>query len=147
MKDYDLKAVLDYCNDDIEVKKLIVVFRMALLKFQWQYQEAEDRQARDIKKQIERAKAILIEHCRRQGQEGTVSYIESIGYDDMLIPSNVLTQVKRYLKEHTVKYCDISEKRYNKDFAKLLIEHFKDYCELHPLDKAPASIDTFFQPY
>lgn len=139
------------CRDDAEIKAVLQALKIALWKYQWHYQQASERQNRDVKSAFERSAEIVIEHLRAHGQDVDADNLESavdMCIDkDILIKSKVFTQVKRIMKEEALKCNTIGARRWNNDLAEMMAQAFLDHCEKYPLDNAPSELDTYFEPW
>lgn len=139
------------CRNDDEVNAVYAAIKSAATHYQWEYQNASKRQYRDIStantRTLEEAIAIL----KGLGQNTTASSIEdtlSVAQESLLTESKTLTAAKRMLKREctSTRTRTISTSRYNRDFAALMIEAWKEWCEAYPIQMAPEGTDINWQP-
>ncbi len=69
-------------------------------------------------------------------------------YDKVKISSDVFEERKQKIDEFFKVFPNygITESTYKNNYASLLAEAFKEWCEKYPLDEAPAHFDQDFEP-
>ncbi len=146
MKDnYIIEELKEYCRDDVEVDAIYKALELALYEYQWQYQNASEKQYRDVSKSTSQAIDTTIKHLMDCGLEQLADEVLTALEDDgnILTKSKFLTKAKKTMKKHLVSY--IGEPRYNRNLSVLLGEAFIEHCKKYPLKYAPVHIEGNLQ--
>lgn len=144
------KYILEvYAEDDTESRALLGAMERALSHHQWQYQEAPNKDFRNVDNTTRRCGKHIMAILRANGQDILADQLEEAlesALVSKLVKTKMLTQAKRTMKEYVLEYSDTTSKRYTEVFAKFMEESFLEHCKEFPLEHAPVGLDYFFEP-
>ncbi len=163
----ELKYIREICRNDQEYKILRAALMEALVLYQWKYQEATDRDKRNIGNELNSALDIVTTHLQALGQYTICEDLISVFEDTESIynKKNIMMAVGKHMKQcsidkmksikiTTMFYGEVSlrvpigikENRYNNIFSVSMKDAFVEWCEEYPLDEAPSHFDNDFEP-
>jgi len=135
------------CNDDNQVDIIRGALENALALYQWEYQKSTNRAKRDMTKELTDALKVVKSNLEFLGQRTLIEELEEVftESDAGLRDSNILTLVNRHMKQYLFN-CGMTPSIHKNKFAKYMERIFMEWCEAYPLDEAPASFDSDFEP-
>ncbi len=121
----------------------------ALSFYQWHYQIASDKAYRDVESSSAKAIDKVIKLLKNAGQNSLADDVVDALYNDRdtstLTKDKVLSQAKKDMKIMMAKK-GISKNDYSDLYNEITEKSFLEWCELYPLDEAPAHFDYNWEP-
>ena len=138
------------CNNDNQVDIIRDALKSALTHYQWHYQSSNDHQEyKNAKNGATLAKSKVVALLRAKGQDTLADEVIEALYNDATTSTLTTNKVLSQAKEHMKKYlfgCGMTPSIHKNKFAKYMEYAFIEWCETYPLNEAPASFDSDFEP-
>ncbi len=148
---YSLDLVTNaLCEKDVQVDCVRAALKSALAVYQWHYQINNDHQEYvNAESGATLATNKVVALLKAKGQDTLADEVAEALYNDAktstLTRSRVLSQANRHMKEYLFS-CGMTPSIHKNKYAKHMKRIFIEWCELYPLDEAPASFDSDFEP-
>ncbi len=139
----------DICWSDKERAIVNDTLKNTLDIYQWYYQNASNKQYRDVEYATKRAIATVVNLLEKRGDNSLAKTIKDTLYNDrknsLLTKSKILTLAKNNIKQE-LSSKGISLSRFKNKFSKNMGDAFLEWCEVYPLTEAPDHFDSDWEP-
>ena len=134
------------CKTAKHVDIINQVFKAALFEYQWKYQNAEDRDIRDIKNGADIHIREAAKVMRAIGNDYVADEMES-SYKHYVLATKkgVSTEAAQYMKEELLSV-GMTERKHKDEYSKFLKLAFIEWCEQNPLEENPINHNSDYDP-
>ncbi len=154
MIDGNTTKILERINKNIcwsDEERAIVndTLKDTLSIYQWYYQNASDKQYRDVESVTRKAIDTVVDLLEKRGDSSLAQSVKDALFNDqknsLLTKNKVLSHAKMHIKQELLNK-GVSISRFKNKFSKNMGDAFLEWCEMHPLTKAPEHFGSDWEP-